>query len=124
LLENLIGCAIFRYSTGTFFYKGIFCEEKKMAVKVKKKAVVAKRVAPKGSAVATKKVAAKKPVVKKKAPAGKTKSRAVTSKGDLYICEECGLIVTVDEMCDCVGVCDIICCGEPMRLTKSKAAKK
>jgi hypothetical protein len=94
-----------------------------MAVKVKK-AVATKKAASKGSAVATKKVAAKKPVAAKKSPAGKAKSRAVTSKGDLYICDECGLIVTVDEMCDCVDVCDIICCGEPMRFKKSRAAKK
>jgi hypothetical protein len=94
-----------------------------MAVKVKK-AVATKKGVSKGSAVATKKAVAKKPVAAKKSAAAKSKSKAVTSKGDLYVCEECGLIVTVDEMCDCVDVCDIICCGEPMRLKKSKAAKK
>lgn len=96
-----------------------------MAVKVKK-AVAAKKVGSKAKAVATKKVAAKKPVatkkkvVAKKSAAAKSRSRAVTSRGDLYTCEECGLIVTVDEMCDCVDVCDIICCGEPMKFKKAR----
>jgi hypothetical protein len=38
----------------------------------------------------------------------------------------CGLAVTVDEVCGCVDVCDIICCGKPMKPKKAKArtAKK
>ena len=92
-----------------------------MAVKVKK-AAAAKKAVSKGRAVATKKVAAKKPVAKKKSAAVKGRSRAITARGDKYVCEECGLIVTVDEMCDCVDVCDIICCGEPMTFKKSRAA--
>ena len=48
-----------------------------------------------------------------------------TAKGDSYICEVCGLSVTVDEACGCVEVCDIICCGKPMKekKVKVKAAK-
>ena len=46
-------------------------------------------------------------------------------KGDSYVCEFCGLAVTVDESCGCVDTCDIICCGKPMkeRKTKARAAK-
>jgi len=52
----------------------------------------------------------------KKAPAkGKTKA------GDSYVCEVCGLAVTVDEVCGCVEACDILCCETPM---KKKRAKK
>ena len=93
-----------------------------MAVK-EKKAVAAKKAGSKARAVATRKVAAKKPVAtKKKAVAKKSRSRSVTSRGDLYMCQECGLVVTVDEMCDCVDVCDIICCGEPMTFKKARAS--
>jgi hypothetical protein len=94
-----------------------------MAVKVKKK-VAAKKVGSKAKAVATKAkkpAATKKPAAAKKSAAAKPRSRAVTSKGDSYVCEECGLIVFVDETCDCVGVCDIICCDEPMTLKKARS---
>ncbi len=45
---------------------------------------------------------------------------------DRYTCESCGLVVTVDEACGCVDVCDIMCCGQPMKRKegKAKAAKK
>jgi hypothetical protein len=42
------------------------------------------------------------------------------AKGDTYTCEVCGLSVIVDEACNCVGVCDIICCGKPMKEKKVK----
>ena len=47
-------------------------------------------------------------------------------KDDSYVCESCGLVVSVDEVCDCVDVCDIICCGQPMKRkeVKAKATKK
>lgn len=51
---------------------------------------------------------------KKRAPAKKM------AKGSSYACEVCGLVVTVDEVCDCVDVCDIICCGKPMKERKVK----
>ena len=78
-----------------------------------KKSVATKKAATKKKAMATKKkmVTAKKPAVK-------------TSKGDAYECGVCGLLVTVDETCGCADVCDIICCGKPMKLKKSKAAAK
>jgi len=48
------------------------------------------------------------------------------AKGDSYVCKVCGLAVSVDEVCGCVDVCDIICCGKPMkeRKVKVKTAKK
>lgn len=42
------------------------------------------------------------------------------TKGSSYACEVCGLVVSVDEVCDCVDVCDIICCGKPMKERKVK----
>jgi hypothetical protein len=51
------------------------------------------------------------------------KKRASTkkmAKGDSYACEVCGLVVSVDEVCGCVDVCDIICCGKPMKARKVK----
>ena len=41
-----------------------------------------------------------------------------TSKGNRYTCNECGIVVTVDEVCDCVDVCDLVCCGEQMQPKK------
>jgi len=71
------------------------------------------KMVPKKSAVATKKAATQK-----------------IAKGDAYVCGVCGLAVTVDETCGCVDVCDIICCGKPMKprkkaagATKAKATK-
>jgi hypothetical protein len=51
----------------------------------------------------------------KKAPVKKRASRAKTRVGDSYVCNVCGLAVTVDEACDCVDACDIICCEKPMK---------
>jgi hypothetical protein len=45
------------------------------------------------------------------------------TKGDSYVCEVCGLAVTVDEVCGCVDVCDIICCSKPMKARNSKPKK-
>ena len=59
--------------------------------------------------------------VKKAAPVKKAPAKKKTAKGDAYACEVCGLAVTVDEDCGCVEICDIICCGEPMKETKTKA---
>lgn len=46
---------------------------------------------------------------KKNRPASKAK------KGDKYKCEECGLVVIVEDPC-CCDVCGIVCCGEEMEL--------
>ena len=64
--------------------------------------------------MAVKKAKTKKPL-KKKAPARKPASRSRTKVGDTYACSVCGLAVTVDELCDCVDACDIICCETPMK---------
>lgn len=34
-------------------------------------------------------------------------------KGAKYKCEECGVVVIVDEPCGCEP-CDLVCCGVPM----------
>jgi hypothetical protein len=64
-------------------------------------------------------------MVEKKA-AQKVPAKGKMAKGDSYVCQVCGLAVTVDEICGCVGVCDIICCGKPMKEKKAKvkATKK
>jgi hypothetical protein len=51
--------------------------------------------------------------------------RKQIAKGASYVCGGCGLAVVVDEVCGCVDVCDIICCGKPMKLkvAKPKTAK-
>lgn len=43
------------------------------------------------------------------------KSKA--SKGDRYVCGVCGMAVIVDVPCRCVD-CDVICCGQPMKVKK------
>jgi hypothetical protein len=45
---------------------------------------------------------------------------AKAKKGDLYTCEECGMVVCVEDPCGC-STCELICCDIPM--TK-KAAKR
>ena len=50
-----------------------------------------------------------------------TSRKKRVSKGESYACEVCGLVVTVDEACGCADICDIVCCGQPMKETKSRA---
>jgi len=47
----------------------------------------------------------------------------MAKKGAKYKCEECGVVVVVDEPCGC-ALCDLICCGVPMKEVKPKTAKK
>jgi hypothetical protein len=47
----------------------------------------------------------------------------MAKKGSKYECPECGIVVMVDEVCDCAP-CDLICCGVPMKEVKPKATKK
>ena len=42
-------------------------------------------------------------------------SKKGVKKGEGYKCSICGLAVTVDEVCGCADVCDIICCEAPMK---------
>jgi len=51
----------------------------------------------------------------KKCTSKKAKSSPAKPK---YICEVCGLVVSVDETCGCVETCDIICCGQQMKPKK------
>jgi hypothetical protein len=50
-------------------------------------------------------------------------------KGEKYTCEECGMVVIVEDVCGCEE-CDITCCDVPMVQVKAKkkvvkpAAKK
>jgi len=44
-------------------------------------------------------------------------------KGDKYKCEECGLIILVEDPCGC-ETCEIVCCGEPMKPVKAAAKAK
>jgi len=65
----------------------------------------------------------------KKAPAKKASVKRAAAKkspakGQSYECEVCGLAVTVDEDCGCVDTCDILCCGEPMKVKKPRAKAK
>ena len=38
----------------------------------------------------------------------------MAKKGDKYKCEECGMVVVVDDACSCAS-CDLICCDTPMK---------
>jgi len=82
----------------------------------------AKKVTPAKKAP-VKAAAVKKLTAAKKAPV-KAAAKAKVARGDAYACEVCGLAVTVDETCGCVDVCDIICCGKPMKAQKPKARAK
>ncbi len=44
-------------------------------------------------------------------------------KGERYECEECGMIVVVEDECGC-DECDIVCCETPMKKVKKVAPKK
>ena len=51
---------------------------------------------------------------------------AKAKKGDLLSCVKCGLIVVVDQGCQC-SAAEIICCKQPMakgKLAANKARKK
>ena len=44
-------------------------------------------------------------------------------KGEKYKCEDCGLVLLVEEPCGC-ETNELICCGAPMKpVAQSKAAK-
>jgi hypothetical protein len=65
--------------------------------------------------MAVKKAAATKAKTVAKKTSTVKKAVKKVAKGQSYACEVCGLVVTVDEVCGCVDVCDIVCCGEPMK---------
>ncbi len=49
---------------------------------------------------------------------GTKKTNRATKRDARYSCGVCGLVVTVDNICDCVEACDIICCGQEMKPKK------
>jgi hypothetical protein len=44
-------------------------------------------------------------------------------KGEKYKCDECGLVVLVEDPCGC-ETCDIVCCSAPMKQIKEEKAKE
>jgi hypothetical protein len=44
-----------------------------------------------------------------------------TAKGDVFSCDECGMIISVAESCECDDSCELICCGVPMAKGKIAA---
>ena len=77
-----------------------------------------KKAAPKKAAPAKKATVAKKTTTAAKTPTRKKKVEA----GSAYECRVCGLLVSVIDECDCVETCDLICCEQPMKPKKIKAA--
>ena len=65
--------------------------------------------------MATKTASATKTKPAAKKPAAK---QTVNKKGMKYGCSVCGMVVTVDTVCGCAGVCDLICCSAPMKVKK------
>jgi hypothetical protein len=47
----------------------------------------------------------------------------MAKKGTKYKCEECGLIMVVDEPCGCEPACVPVCCETPMKEVKVKPKK-
>lgn len=43
------------------------------------------------------------------------KTPSKSRKGRKYVCEVCGLAVTVDRDCGCAEACELICCDKVMR---------
>ena len=43
-------------------------------------------------------------------------------KGEKYKCEECGLVIIVEDPC-AYEPCDIVCCSAPMKPVKIEKAK-
>lgn len=44
-------------------------------------------------------------------------------KGEQYKCDECGLVVLIENPCECDETCELICCEEPMKPVKAPAKK-
>jgi hypothetical protein len=56
---------------------------------------------------------ATKKIVKKS-----SKKKIEMKKGSKYTCSVCGLVVSIDNVCGCANVCDIMCCDTPMKPKK------
>ena len=57
-------------------------------------------------------------VKKKTSTPTKTTAKPKIKKGDKYQCSVCDIAISIDEVCSCVDVCDIICCGKQMKPKK------
>ncbi len=44
-------------------------------------------------------------------------------KGDKYKCEECGLVMVVEDPCGCEAT-EIVCCDQPMKPVKETTKAK
>jgi len=64
----------------------------------------------------------KKAVTKKATPAKKAPAKKKAGVGGVYECKVCGLAVSVIGPCDCVEVCDLICCEEAMKPKRTRVA--
>ena len=42
-------------------------------------------------------------------------------KGEQYKCEECGLVVLIENPCECDETCELVCCEQPMKPVKATA---
>jgi hypothetical protein len=51
------------------------------------------------------------------------KCELLAKKGEKYKCEECGLIVVVEDPCSCETV-ELLCCKMPMKPVKAAAKPK
>ncbi len=43
-------------------------------------------------------------------------------KGEKYKCDECGMVIVVEDACGCEE-CDVVCCGAPMKPVKEEKPK-
>lgn len=50
----------------------------------------------------------------------KTIKKTKSKKGTKFVCTDCGLVVTVDRDCGCLGVHELTCCGQPMKVKKGR----
>jgi hypothetical protein len=42
----------------------------------------------------------------------------VKKKGEEYRCEDCGLVVLIQNACECGDECELVCCRKPMKQVK------
>jgi hypothetical protein len=54
--------------------------------------------------------------MKKTSKKPRAKSTAKPKSGKKYTCDNCGIILSVDNECSC-SPCDVICCDQNMRMT-------
>ena len=46
----------------------------------------------------------------------------LAKKGEKFKCEECGLVILVEDACACEP-CELVCCSVPMKPVKVEKAK-